>query len=104
MNALNGLRASAALDQLARDLYVHHCEYEGAPIEPWTDLPQHIRRMYVEVSARTLNGLSQPEPIKTSTGDALFHLATQLARAEFVTGLRPTHGNVIGYIPAKSGQ
>lgn len=92
------LQSAAALDQLARDLFVNHMNYLGEPVVEWTAIPLHRRTIYVEVAARTLRMITERTP--GTTDDALFHLANVLGRADMrpdvVTGLRPTHGKVIG--------
>lgn len=96
------LRSAAALDQLARDLYVNHRHYLGEPVKVWDKVPYHLRQIYFELAARTLKAMStSPEPAKAE--DALFHLANALGRADMVTGLRPTHGVVIGAIQPREG-
>ncbi len=96
--ALNGLRASAALDGLARDLYRHHQEYLLAPIQPWDEVPFNVRQVYMELSCRVLRMLCV-QPAGATTTDALFHLANALGRAEITSGLRSTRtDNVIGRI------
>jgi hypothetical protein len=97
MSALHGIRASAALDQLARDLYVNHQEYLGLPIICWPDVPFNLRQVYLELSARTLRMMC--EPSAGTTTDALFHLANALGRAEVTYGLGPTRDDkIIGRI------
>ena len=97
MNGLHGIHQAAALDQLARDLYVNRMEYLGLPITLWPDVPFNERQIFVELSARTLRMMC--EPSAGTTTDALFHLANALGRAEITTGLRQTRrDNVIGQI------
>lgn len=90
------LKAAAALDQLARDLYVNHRHYLGEPVKAWERVPFHLRSIYFEVAARTLKLMSEGTP--GSTDDALFHLANALGRADMVTGLG---GKVIGGVFTK---
>lgn len=98
MSALNGLHASAALDQLARDLYANHQRYLAQPVRPWKAVPFNVRQIYLELSARVLRMLAE-QPEGATTTDALFHLANALGRAEIASGLRGTRmDNVIGRI------
>ena len=95
--SLDAIHRAAALDQLARDLFVNHQEYLGQPIVPWPDVPFNLRQVYLELSARTLRMMCE-QPKGATTTDALFHLANALGRAEITTGLRPVLGKVIGQI------
>lgn len=90
------LKSAAALDQLARDLYVNHQNYLGQPAETWTAIPRHTRHIYLELSARTLRLMS--ERTTGTAEDALFHLANALARVDVVRNLGPTHGKVIAAV------
>ena len=75
------LKQSVAVDSLARALYVARCEFHQHPIYPWADVAPHLRAGYVELALRTLRALkNSPTP---EAPDALFDLATQLARKAF---------------------
>lgn len=88
------LEAAAAVDTLARIYYESRCRYYGAEELAWVDVPMHIRSGLVELAVRTLRRLGPPSmpsvDASASDPDALFQMATDLARAEA--------RKVVGYI------
>ena len=48
------LRINAAAAELAKALHVAHCEAYGVPYRAWSELPEPLRRAFLEKSVETL--------------------------------------------------
>lgn len=87
------LKLSAARDALAQAIYYARAQAYGLGAPHWDGLTPPDRQHYREIAAVTL-AYVKPSPVQPVN---YFAVAVDITR-QAVTGLRPTHGPVIGCI------
>jgi hypothetical protein len=88
---LRELQASVAAIRLGVSIYRAKCQFYGLPYQPFSSLPLHERDSYIKAAQIVL---------KAAEPSDLFQAFTTFTKS-YATGLRGTHGKIIGFIQAK---
>lgn len=101
------LKRNAAVIELAQAIQHARADYFELPHFDLADLPLRAKERYIFIAKSIIEAVqpAQAEPVAPPSGiaDALFQMGVGMARAqvEIVTGLRPSHGVVIGQFGPK---